>query len=220
MRIVAISDLHGHLPEIPRCDICIIAGDICGHPGGRPGTFWDCRGQADWLGGPFRAWLDAVPADHVVATWGNHDFVGQRQPDLVPRDLRWTLLVDAGATVAGRRFWGSPWSPWFHDWAFNAPAGDAAETFLTGRWALVPDDTDVLVVHGPPAGYGDLTQDGRRTGSTSLAERIAAVRPKLSLHGHIHEGRGRWDVDGTTIANVSVLDVGYRLVHPAMAFEI
>ena len=220
MILRAISDLHGRLPTVEGCDVLVIAGDVCGHPGGRPGSFWDCRAQAKWLGDEFRAWLDTVPATHVVATWGNHDFVAQRHPDLVPRDLPWTLLVDAGATVAGVRFWGSPWSPWFHDWAFNAPAGDDAETFLRDRWARGPDDTDVLLVHGPPRGYGDRTADGRRTGSASLLERIEAVRPRLSLHGHIHEDRGRWAVGPTTVANVSVLDLDYRLAHPATAFEL
>ena len=41
--------------------------------------------QAAWLDTEFRAWLAAVPAHKVVGVAGNHDWVFQRRPDLVPR---------------------------------------------------------------------------------------------------------------------------------------
>ena len=221
MILRAISDLHGHLPDVAPCDVLAIAGDVCPHFGRHPGTPVDLLGQARWLDTTFRAWLDAVPADHVVATLGNHDFVGQPNAvATVPADLRWSLLIDAGTTVAGLQCWGSPWSPWFNGWAFNAPRSDPGESFLRDRWSQVPPGTDVLIVHGPPRGYGDRTDAGQHVGSDSLTARIAEVEPRLSLHGHIHAAHGRWTLGPTTIANVTVLNESYRPAWEPTAFEL
>ena len=56
------------------------------------------------------------------------------------------------SNLDGCRFWGSPWSVPFFKWAFMRPEKELAET-----WAQIPDDTDVVIVHGPPKGYGDRT---------------------------------------------------------------
>ncbi|MGL4555322.1 MAG: metallophosphoesterase family protein, partial [Gemmataceae bacterium] len=143
MHVRAVSDLHGTLPDIPACDLLLIGGDLCPVADHDPGY------QAAWLDTAFRAWLERVPARHVVGVCGNHDFVFERRPHAVPRDLRWTYLQDSGCVVEGLRVWGTPWQTWFFDWAFNLYEAD-----LQHKWALIPDGTDVLVLHGPPRGYG------------------------------------------------------------------
>lgn len=202
MRIAAIADLHGHLPPTPESDVLVIAGDLV------PFGLRAPEEQVAWLDGPFREWLAAQPARRIVGIAGNHDFVFQEAPELVP-DLPWTYLQDAGCEIDGVRFWGSPWQPWFFDWAFNAPKEDG-EAFLAERFALVPEDVDVLVVHGPPRGYGDRAAgDGSLVGSVAQLECIDRVGPAACVFGHIHEGRGRWTRGTTELANVSAVDV-YR----------
>jgi len=215
LRLAVTSDLHGHLPAVPACDVLVIAGDIT------PATQHDVEFQARWLDDAFRRWLEAVPAQRIVGIAGNHDFVFERAAELVPADLPWTYLQDTGATIGGARFWGSPWTPWFFDWAFNAPRDDSEEAFLAGRYAPVPDDTDVLVVHGPPAGYGDLTARGARVGSAALLHLVDRVRPALAAFGHIHEARGTWTRASSVLANVSAVDLHYRPVEdPVLTFDL
>lgn len=206
MRLALVADLHGHLPAVPECDVLVIGGDVT------PPHDHDVAFQARWLDSEFRAWLDAAPATEVVGIAGNHDFVFENAPETVPGDLRWTYLEDEAAEVGGLRFWGSPWTPWFFDWAFNAPKGDADEEFLGARYAGVPDAADVLVVHGPPRGYGDRTASGMDVGSTAFLETIDRVRPAVCLFGHIHEGRGRWDRDGIDLVNAAAVNLQYELV--------
>ena len=116
--------------------------------------------------------------------------------------------------------WGSPWTPWFHDWAFNAPREDG-EAFLAERYASAPADTDVLLLHGPPAGFGDLTLRGRSVGSTAALELVDRLTPALCVYGHIHEGRGSWQRGATQLANVAAVDADYRLrAQPVVVFEL
>ena len=163
--------------------------------------------------------------EHVVGVAGNHDWIFQREPALVPKSLRWTYLEDRAATVGGLTVYGTPWQPVFFDWAFNLP-----EEELARKWALIPDGVDVLVCHGPPYGYGDMVRPrswakGGPQGSRTLLEAVRRVRPRLMVFGHIHEGRGRWEMDHgggrtTVLANVTVVDESYRNVYQPMTFEL
>ncbi len=196
LRIAASSDLHGYLPKVPECDLLLLAGDLC--PDGNP------KEQAAWLDTTFRHWLRDVPAQEVVAVAGNHDWVFQERPELVPM-LRWHYLLDSGVTRFDLNIWGTPWQPTFFDWAFNLE-----EPELEKKWALIPEGTDVLVLHGPPQGHGDRTVRGNHTGSPSLTRRIEEVRPRLVVCGHIHEARGEYRIGETRVVNVSQVNVRYE----------
>jgi predicted phosphodiesterase len=214
MKIVAIADLHGHLPEVPPCDLLLLGGDIC------PVNNHRVSFQADWLDVTFRYWLKALThVRKIVGVAGNHDWIFQTDPHLVPAGLRWEYLQDDGTKFAGLKIWGSPWQPTFGSWAFNLDRGP-----LKDKWDLIPPDTDVLVLHGPPLGYGDAVRrrDGtvEHCGCEHLAARIAVVQPRLAIFGHIHEGRGQWQLGRTLLANVSLVNYRYEPVHPPWTCEL
>ncbi len=212
MRIVAVSDMHGFLPDIPPCDLLLIGGDIT------PVRDHGIAYQAEWLDTNFRFWLENVPARKTIGVAGNHDFIFQEAPDRVPRGLRWTYLQDSGAEFEGLRIWGTPWQPWFYDWAFNLH-----EPELVTKWDMIPTGTSILVLHAPPYGYGDgVPERGgvRRTGSPSLLKRIEVIVPRLVVFGHIHEGRGEWRIGPTVLANVTIVDERYDQIYPPWLFEL
>lgn len=212
MKIVAISDQHGFLPKIEECDLLLIAGDIC------PTTNHRLDFQEYWLGTNFKWWLQEIPAKKIVGIAGNHDEIFQKKPSAVPK-LPWTYLQDSETEFEGLKIWGTPWQPYFYDWAFNLYEKELAE-----KWALIPNDADIIVVHGPPHGYGDKAPrvGGRGyelTGSPSLLEKIKEVKPKLCVFGHIHEGRGEWKLDNTILANVTILNGRYEMVYDPVVFK-
>jgi predicted phosphodiesterase len=212
MRVCAISDIHGHLPEIPECDLLLIAGDIC--------NGFDLGRELPFVAGPFRTWLEEIPAKLIVGVAGNHDFILQNHLDLVHRlNLNWVYLEDFGCVYEGMKIWGSPWQPFFGGWAFNAPEIDPGEEFLEEKFRRIPDDTDILVTHGPPVGFHDFV--GRRNvGSVALNRHVQRVHPKLHVFGHIHVGYGVTHIEGVTLANVSQVDYTYELTNAPMLFDL
>ena len=214
MKITALSDLHGHLPKIENdTDLVLIAGEICAH--GKP------LYQLNWLRDHFKPWLKSINAP-VFGVAGNHDwpFYGQEYPaikDGVQKlDLPWTYLEDSGAEFQGLKIWGTPWQREFYDWAFNLRADE-----LPAKWALIPEDTDILICHGPPYGFGDLVlRDNVNVGCPALLRKIEDIKPKLVVFGHIHCGRGNWDYDGVRLANVTVVNEQYKMVYPPFEYEL
>jgi hypothetical protein len=193
-----MADLHGHLPGgVPRCDLLVIAGDICS----------DYFPQRDWLDRDFRKWLARIPARHVVATWGNHDFAGDAGD--VP-DLRCRFLVDQTIELDGVRIHGTPWTPVQSRFAFTED-----EDVLEGIFSRIPSDVDILISHGPPYGWVDMSRYGTHDGSTALLAAIQRARPALTICGHVHAARGGATAPWGRIENVTAVDERRQLRRPA-----
>jgi len=192
MRIVAVADTHSQhhrLPPIPEGDVLIHAGDLTGR-----GTV---REIAEAL-----QFFRALPHPHKILIAGNHDFAFQRDPNSIQSLLEgFTYLQDSSTTIDGIRFWGSPWQPYFGGWAFNLLRGPT----IAEKWALIPEDTDVLITHGPPFGFGDDV-GYERVGCKDLKNRLRIVNPKHHLYGHIHEDRGSWVFGKSKLHNVTTAD--------------
>ena len=188
MRIVCVSDTHGYhrRTEVPDGDVLVHAGDLTGD---------------GWLSDveEFDRWLGTLPHAHKVVICGNHDWCFQDQPAAARARLtNATYLEDSGCEIAGLRFYGSPWTPLFFDWAFML-----SEPGLAAKWAAIPPGLDVLITHGPAHGILDMTNRGEPAGSLTLFDRVREVKPRLHVFGHIHEAAGRSDIDGTVFLNAS-----------------
>jgi Icc-related predicted phosphoesterase len=192
--------------QIPDGDILLHAGDMT-----QRGKLKEVK--------DFNNWLGTLPHKHKLVIAGNHDFAFERQPQSA-RDLltNCTYLEDSGVEIAGIFFYGTPWQPWFHDWAFNLQRG--AE--LQAVWDRIPAQTDVLITHGPPAGIGDFTvTTNENVGCANLVKKVAELQPTLHVFGHIHEGYGKVVRHNTTFLNVSSCGYPkYQPLNPPMVFEI
>jgi Icc-related predicted phosphoesterase len=194
--IVAISDTHGFhdAVDIPDGDILIHAGDLTRH-----GEMRDVKEFNDFLGG--------LPHPVKIVIAGNHDFCFESDPETCRSHLNNAIyLQDQAVTVRGIRFYGSPWQPWFYDWAFNLQRGPE----IRAKWELIPEDTDVLITHGPPFGHGDRTIQGERVGCQDLLEVIERIKPDVHFFGHIHEGYGLTRNESTNFINASICGPSYR----------
>ena len=190
--------------DVPAGDLLLHAGDFS--MAGRPDEIRR-----------FDRWLGTLPHAHKVVIAGNHDFLFEQDPAQARALITNALyLEDSEARIEGLRVWGSPWQPWFLDWAFNLVRGPD----LAAKWALIPDGTDVLVTHGPPAGILDRTVAGEDVGCEDLAQALQRVRPRLHLFGHIHESYGRLERAGTLHVNASNCDVHYHAVQPPIVVEL
>ena len=217
-RIAVLSDLHGHFPEVPECDVLLLAGDYALASVDRDTGQLDMRLQKKQhydLG----MWLSRLVERGTIpiGVAGNHDFL--LEANKYATELPWVYLEDSMTVVNGLKVWGSPWQPWLGGWAFNAPEDDPTENFLADKFSLIPDDTDIILAHTPPAGFKDKYR-GAHKGSIALNEACERVAPKLLVCGHIHNP-GIEQIENTVLVNASY--VGWDRKpnnHPIQTFEI
>jgi Icc-related predicted phosphoesterase len=201
VKIVCVSDTHDLPPrDVPDGDILIHAGDLT-----MMGTFQQIVAAGNWL--------RSLPHKHKVVICGNHDWLFEKDQYLARHALGQgiTYLQDSTATVAGLKFYGSPWTPRCFDWAFNADAE------IERYWKRIPEDTDILITHGPPRGVLDMTMRGEAVGCPALLSAVERIKPSVHVFGHIHEFGGRaMAQNGTVFVNAAS---GYRAEHPPVVLE-
>lgn len=208
MQIVAISDTHGKHRDlkIPDGDILIHAGDVT-------------RGGTKEKVIDFLKWFAEQKHTYKVFVAGNHDFYFEETDSnkirrLIPKNI--IYLNDSGVEINDLKFWGSPITPWFNNWAFNRNRGSE----IKKHWDLIPNDTDVLITHGPPFGILDETVYGKRTGCEELLLRVYQVKPQYHIFGHIHEDYGSFAKGETTFVNASVLDDWYEMKNKPVILDL
>lgn len=208
MKIVAISDTHGQhkLLELPQGDMLVHSGDV------------SKMGYKDQVK-DFLKWFSSLDFKYKIFIAGNHDYFFEKESaeeikKLVPENV--IYLNDSGTEIEGLKIWGSPIQPWFCDWAFNRQRGEE----IRKHWNLIPNDLDLLLVHGPAAGILDKLYTGEAVGCSDLLEKVKEVKPKFFVFGHIHEGYGKTEINSTTFINASVLDEHYKLRNAPVTFEI
>jgi Icc-related predicted phosphoesterase len=164
----------------------------------------------------FLVWYDALPFKNKILIAGNHDFYFENSPDgasMLIEEFGKSIiyLEDSGIEIDGVKFWGSPVTPWFYDWAFNR------RDDIKDHWDLIPSDTNVLITHGPPFGILDITARERiHVGCQLLRNKIETLKDlKISSFGHIHEAFGTDIINDVTYVNASFLTLRYEpLNHP------
>lgn len=205
IKIVCISDTHNRhrALELPQGDILIHAGDQA-----------EGRGSLEEIV-DFNNWMGELDFKHKIAIAGNHDFIFQENWSVIKNyTSNYIYLKDEWYEAEGLKFYGSPWQPAFCNWAFNLPRGG---TELAKKWRHIPDDTNVLITHGPPFGIGDKIPGVTNAGCKLLKSRVRELTSlKLHVFGHIHEGYGQEGI----FVNASVLDKNYKLNNSPIVVEI
>lgn len=216
LKILAISDTHNKHNQltIPECDILIHAGDATGL-----GRESEVRN--------FAKWLNKQPTKHIIFVAGNHEVYFEKS---LPMSRMWVteecpkahVLIHESLEIEGIKIFGSPYTPYFLNWAFNVDRGPD----IRRLWDQIPDDTQLLITHGPPYGildvvfFPDFVTPKERVGCMDLLNRINELKDlKMHFFGHLHGSNGEMEVDGKKFYNVASCDDLYIISNEVRMVE-
>jgi len=211
MRLVLLSDTHTMHDQVvvPDGDVLIHAGDL---------TF---TGKAiQWTAA--LKWFGGLPHKHKIYIAGNHDFGSDL---FCETNEHFTYLNNSEVVIDGVKFWGSPITPTFGRWAHMSD-----REVIHEYWDKIPNDTEVLITHGPPWGILDesgLSYNPGHLGDEALHDAVfERVQPKVHVFGHIHGGYGhKFKIRENEIAdilfyNASVVNEEYEVVNAPWVVDI
>ena len=159
----------------------------------------------------FIEWYASLPVKNKIYVPGNHDAACHHYRSFIKdscaaADVHY--LDKTAVEINGIVFYGDPTTPTFGSWYFMAERHK-----INRHWKMIPEETQVLLTHGPRKGFLDLTDHGY-VGDKSLGKRIDAL-PNLLLHcfGHIHDhfeikNNGILIRDGITYSNAACVEDG------------
>lgn len=212
MKVTLISDTHNKHSLIPKDSL---KGDIIIHSGdfSSLGHRHECK--------DFLKWYNSLDYKYKVFICGNHEVGVQKDPHMLT-----TLLIqypdliylnEESVNIEGLNIYGSPWTPFFFNWAYNAQRGEE----IKKHWDKIPNNTDILVTHGPVYGIND-TVLGRpeNLGCKDLYDKILEIKPLIHTCGHIHTGNGYKEFNDINFFNTSVLDESYQMRYKPYHIEI
>ncbi len=212
MKIVLISDTHGlhekMLYNLPEADMIIHSGDIS-----NVGSIFEIN--------QFTQWFSKLSYKYKIFIAGNHDFGFEKIRKSneigisIPHGV--IYLEDEMVEIEGLKIYGSPWQPEFHNWAFNLPRNGDQIKF---KWDSIPDNTDILITHGPPFESLDITPTNQRVGCELLKIRLDDLKPKLHVFGHIHDSYGIKYTSDTLFVNASICNEKYQPINKPIVVEV
>lgn len=218
MIITVISDTHGKhnqiTQDLPGGDLLLHAGDISSM-----GYQHEVQQFCKWFN-------NVENYAHKIFIAGNHDWGFQNNVEKIMEIVNSyktvTYIQDETVSVGDDKkmvnIYGSPWQPEFYNWAFNLPKNGNE---LAAKWDAIPDNTDILITHGPAFGVLD-TVAGKmwdNLGCQLLTDKIKTIKPKIHLCGHIHSGYGYLFDGDTHFLNASVLNEAYQYTNEPLTFE-
>lgn len=210
MRLVAISDVHEqwHNLIIPSCDILISAGDYSYQ--GRPEVVRD-----------FHMWLDEQPATHIISVQGNHETWVEKNfieaKAIAQKECPDIHFIDEGLVeIDGLKIYGSAVTPFFGNWAWNKHPHE-----IGAHWDKIPDNTDILISHGPPYNILDICPDGSKVGCYQLFSKIQQLKNlKVHIFGHIHHSAGSKYFNNVRYYNASICTETYKPLNPVTVIDL
>lgn len=207
-----MSDSHSHHKSL-----YIAPGDFICHSGDISGS----GNIFEYLS--FIEWFSSLNFKHKIFIGGNHDrLLAERDPEVMQaiKDSGVHYLENEAISLEGINFYGSPLTPRFGRWDFMKKREDLKED-----WDNIPENTNVLLTHGPPFGVGDVCNSREVVGCKHLLDKVLTL-PKLSFHsfGHVHEGRGLYYLRElglkTTFVNSSIMNASFVPCHSPYTFYI
>lgn len=173
LRIFIFSDTHGyhHKLALPtNIDVIICAGDVV-------------SGFSNTELEYFFKWYASIPAGLKIFVAGNHELIfdlfPQKAKSFIPNNI--ILLENSGITYKEVYFYSVVARAWLH------------------YEIEIPENTDILITHGPPKGILDDHQ-----GCALLRKAVFKSKPAYHLFGHIHSlGNHTKTIKNIRFCNVS-----------------